>query len=278
MRVPAVAAAATVAAIIHAGPGCAADYALIFAGGSARFVADQGANATTLAAIAALLRNHGASRSIDFVLVGELPAECSATPECPASLLLRQRVEAVTAQLMALPATGNLVAQLRWQSIPPATPHVEGLQLRTVSPPPKAFSERCSYRLEIADPGLPPSLSATAGTASWIAVQGPGAVHITGDASIRVSSSSTAQKNTPATLTALESLKDRDLVLSSGSTQAQWTALQLHWEADGADVVVEDSSQPRDIDDVVLPWDPQPGTPRALPAESGCHMHFVLTQ
>jgi hypothetical protein len=27
----------------------------------------------------------------------------------------------------------------------------------------------------------------------------------------------------------------------------------------------------------VLPWDPEPGTAKAAPAESGCHMHFVLT-
>ena len=277
MRAHAVVAAATIAAIIHAGPGWAADYTFAFESGSAKFVADRGSNATTLSAIASLLRNHGASHSIDFVLVGELPAECSAAPDCPASLLLRQRVEAVTAQLLAQPTTGNLVAQLRWQSIPPATSHVEGLQLRTVSAPPKAFSDRCSYQLEIADPSLPPPLSAATGAASWIAVQGPGAVHITGDALLRVSSA-TAQKNAPATLTALESLKDHDVVLSSGSTQAQWTAMQLQWEADGADVVVQDSSQPRDIGDVVLPWDAQPSTPRAAPAESGCHMHFVLAQ
>lgn len=278
MSARAVAAAATFfVAIIHAGLGCAADYTLVFEGGSAKFVADQGGNATTLAAIAALLRNHGASHSIDFVFVGELPAECSATPDCPASLLLRQRVEAVTAQLLAQPAAGSLVGQLRWQSVPPATPHVEGLQLRSVSAPPKAFSDGCAYQLEIADPSLPPPLSAAGGTPSWIAVQGPGAVHITGDALMRVSSSS-AQKNAPATLTALESLKDHDVVLSSGSPQAQWTAMQLQWEADGADVVVQDSSQPRDIGDVVLPWDAQPSTPRAAPAESGCHMHFVRAQ
>lgn len=277
MSARAVAAATTIAAILHAGPVCAADYTVVFASGSAKFAADQGGNAKTLAAIASLLRNHGASHSIDFVLVGELPAECSASPDCPASLLLRQRVEAVTAQLMAQPATGSLVAQLRWQSIPPATPHVEGLQLRTVSASPRAFSDRCSYQLEIADPSLPPPLSGATGAPSWIAVQGPGTVHITGDALLRVSSS-TVQKSAPATLTALESLQDHDVVLSSGSPQAQWTAMQLQWEADGADVVVEDSSQPRDIGDVVLPWDAQPSTPRAPAAELGCHMHFVLSQ
>jgi len=277
MRVCAVAAAATLAAIIHASQACATDYTLVFASGSASFVADQGDNATTLAAIASLLRNHGAAHSIDFVLVGELPAECSVNPECPASLLLRQRVEAVTTQLMAQPAAGDLVAQLQWRSISPATPHVEGLQLRTVSAPPRAFSGRCSYQLEIADPRLPPPLSAATSAPSWITVQGPGSVHITGDALIRVSSNAT-EKSGPVTLTALESLKDHDVVLSSGSTQAQWTATQLQWEADGADVVVEDSSQPRDIGDVVVPWDAQPGPPRATPAESGCHMHFVLAQ
>lgn len=276
MSARAVAAAATLAAVFHASQGCAADYTLVFSSGSASFAADQGSNAAAITAIASLLRNHGVGHSIDFSLVGELPAECSANPGCPASLLLRQRVEAVTAQLMAQPGAGNLVAQLRWQPIPPATPHVEGLQLRTVSAPPKAFSDRCSYQLEIADPRLPPPLAAATSAPSWIAVQGPGAVHITGDALIRVSSG-TGKKDAPVTLTALESLKDHDVVLSSGSTQPQWTAMQLQWGADGADVIVQDSSQPRDIGDVVLPWDPEPDTAKAAPAESGCHMHFVLT-
>lgn len=271
------AAAATIAAMIYAAPGCAADYTLAFDSGSARFMADRGDNATTFSAIVSLLRAFNASHGIDFVLVGELPAECSATPDCTASLLLRQRVEAVTAQVTAQPAGGELIAQLRWQSIPPATPHVEGLQLRTVSAPPRAFSDRCSYQLEITDPRLPPPLPTAATTPSWVAVQGPGAVPITANTLIRISPGA-AQKNPPATLTALESLKDHDVVLSSGSAQAQWTAMQLQWEADDADVVVEDSSQPRDIGDVVLPWDTQPSAPRTLPPETGCHMHFVRAQ
>ncbi len=264
-------------ALCGAGIDRAAQYAFIFEKASGQFVPELADNRTTLAALHSLLEDYATARGLQFVLVGELPADCPATSDCPGAILLRQRAQAITSQLMLQPDGATLVAMLQWRAVPPATAHIEGLRLRVQPVTPTDFSDRCPYQLEVTDPRLPSLLTAGDDNQGWVGIQGLAAIPITEGAAIRVRAAHPAFSS--ATIVASESLSDHDVELISGPLQVQWSAEQLEWSDDGADVVIEGGAQPRDIGNVILPWNGDSGRQADnTTSTKGCRLHFVLSR
>jgi hypothetical protein len=264
---------------VSVGIASAAEYLFVFQPLDAHFVPELAANRESLAAALGLLRDYGMAESLHFVLIGELPAPCLAAADCEARSLLKRRVESITAEMAALPDGARWVTQLQWQPIPlgPAAARVEGLQLRLRLDPPSVFSGQCPYQLQVTDPRLPPQLptdDTQSGTQSdlWVSVRGLAAVPVSGAASMRV----TAAVRNSGTVTAIQKMDDHDALLGSGSMQAQWTAAQLNWNADAAEVDIDSAGRSRDIGNVILPWDDAPAGSSSSDAAQGCRVHFVL--
>jgi hypothetical protein len=269
-----------------------AEHVLTFRKGSAHFEIDLASNRVSFSSLISVLQNYGGQRSLQVLLVGELPPECSSAPDCQALALLMHRAEAVASDVQA---RGRLARPLMWRAIPPASSHVEGLRLRVLSVGTQEFSQHCPVQLEISDPRLPPVLESTDGSPGWIAVSGPGALPITLDASIRLRSSQ------PMRLTVRQSPPGGDAVLSSGASQAQWSARQLKWDQDAAEVIIEfsplagsatplvkpgaeaggpaglrgmgDPLRAADVGSQLRTWPTDP--PPAGPERPGCHIRFV---
>ena len=108
----------------------AEEYTFNFDPGSPQLVDSKGDNAANIGRVFSLMQDFGGGHGIQFVLLGEVPAECMAALKCDEAKLLRRRVEAVSERVIALSGSGNSVQQLRWRPVPPATPHLEGLTVR----------------------------------------------------------------------------------------------------------------------------------------------------
>ena len=184
--------------------------------------------------------------------------------------------------MAALPDGMRWVTQLQWQPIlgKPERIQAEVLRLLLRVDPPTVFSGQCPYRLQITDPRLPGELEVLGEElTTWVPMRGLTAVPVSGAASMRV----TPALRNSGTVTVTQRLNDHDALLGSGSAQAQWSADQLQWNADAADVDIDSASQPRDIGNVILPWDesarslPNIPTPSsAAMAPGSCRVHFVL--
>jgi hypothetical protein len=274
-----------------------AERVLTFRKGSAHFEIDLAGNRTSFASLLAVLQNYGAQRSLQVLLVGELPPECSTAPDCEALTLLMHRAEAVASDVLTQTG-GHLAHPLRWRAIAPAASHVEGLRLRVLSVGAQDFSQHCPYQVEISDPRLPPVLESTDGSQGWISLSGPAVVPMTIEASVRLKSSQ------PTQLTVRQSWRNGNVVLSTGASQAQWSARQLRWEQDAGEVIVDASplpgsarplvkplagagepSGPKGVGDELLqadvgpqlvPWTTDP--PPAPPEGAGCHIRFMLLE
>jgi len=125
---------------------------------------------------------------------------------------------------------------------------------------------------------LPPELAALgAEPNTWVPMRGLDSVPVSAAASMRV----TPAVRNSGPVTAIQRLNDHDTMLSSGSTRAEWSAGQLSWSAGAADVDIDGASRPRDIGNVILPWDENPAGPpsvgtTAAPGPASCRVHFVL--
>jgi hypothetical protein len=273
-------AAAAICAGSAMGTASAAEYLFVFEPVDAHFAPERADNRSSLAATLSLLQDYAGAEGVHFVLAGDLPAECVAAADCEARSLQKRRVDSIKAEIAALPDGARWSAQLQWQATPSASEgtHVEGLQLRLRLDPPSVFSGECPYQLQVTDPRLPAELSAAgAEPKAWVSVRGLDAIPISGAASMRA----TAAVRNSGTVTATQRLNDHDALLSSGSTQAEWSAGQLDWHADAADVDIGSASQPRDIGNVILPWDENPASLPTAGTNSGaafatCRVHFVL--
>jgi hypothetical protein len=273
-------AAAALFAALTAGPASAAEYLFAFEPLDAHFAPERADNRASLAAVVALLQDYGTAEGLHFVFVGEVPAECFAAAECDARSLHKRRLESIEVEMAALPDGARWAPQLQWQAIPMAaqSAHVEGLQLRLRVDSPSVFSGQCPYQLQVTDPRLPPQLAAVGGEPNaWVPMRGLAAVPVSGAASMRV----TPAVRNSGSVTATQRVNDHDALLGSGSTQAEWSAGQLNWSGGAADVDIDGASQPRDIGNVILPWDENP---RSLPSvvtttstgPASCRVHFVL--
>lgn len=272
---------AALLALCHAMSAGSAEYVLTFRKESARFEPDLADNRRSFTALVSLLQDFGSQPSLHIVLAGELRPACSAAPDCEALLL--NRVEALATQIMDRSGGPAWIRALRWRGIPGTAAPVEGLRLRLLSDGTPLFSARCPYQVELADPRLPPLLGAVPARFEWVTVQGPAAVPITIDAQLRVRSAARVE------ITAWESYGDARLPLGSGLSQAQWTARQLKWHANLADVIVtgppEDAGahvpgadrrpplERMDVGDELLdlPMGPLAPPPAAV---SGCHLRL----
>ena len=264
----------------------AAEYTFVFDPLDAHFSPQLAGNHDALTATVSLLQDYGGAEGVHFILVGALPADCLAAVDCDARDLLKRRVESLSAEVAASADGARLLTLLQWQSVPFASEslHVEGLQLRLRVDPPAVYSAQCPYDLQVTDPRLPAEVAATGDQPpSWVSVRGLVAVPISVAASVRVTS---AIRNS-GEVTATQRRKDHNARLNSGAIQAQWSASQLNWDADAADVEIASDSQPRDIGNVILPWaDPDTKSADSQPADTksadtsadseSCRLHFVL--
>ncbi len=260
----------------YTGTVSAAEYLYVFAPLEANFAPDLAGNRASMMATLSLLEDYSAAEGVHFVLAGELPAECAAAADCEARNLLKRRVESVTAALGALPDGARLVTLLQWQPIPPAPggSHVEGLELRLRLDPPAVFSGQCPFELQVTDPRLPAELFSSDHEANpWVSVRGLTSIPVSTAASMRATP---AVRNSGA-VTASQRTSDHNAILSSGAVQVRWTAEQLTWTGDAADVDIDSESEPRDIGNVILPWnDGQSGDSDAATTVGSCRVHFVL--
>jgi hypothetical protein len=253
--------AAAMFAQIAVGAASAAEYLFLFEPKDAHLTLERADNRASLTATLALLQDYGTAAGMHFVLVGDLPAECLAAADCEARSLQQRRVEAIQAAMAALPDGMRSVRQLQWQPIPvkPDRIHAEALRLLLRVDPPAVFSGQCPYQLQVTDPRLPAELEVLGEEPTeWVPMRGLTAVPVSSAASMRV----TPSVRNSGTVTVTQRLNDHDALLGSGSAQAQWSAGQLQWNADAADVDIDSASQPRDIGNVILPWDENP---RSLP-------------
>jgi hypothetical protein len=266
----------------------AAEYLFLFEPEDAHFTPALAENRSSLAAALALLQDYGTAVGMHFVLVGDLPAECLTAPDCEARSLQKRRVESIRAAMAALPDGTRWMTQLQWQPISttPEHIHAEVLRLLLRLDPPSVFSGQCPYQLQVTDPRLPAELEVLGEEpTAWVSMRGLTAIPVSGAASMRV----TPAVRNSGTVTVTQRLNDHDALLSSGSAQAQWSAGQLKWDADAADVDIDSASQPRDIGNIILPWEENPRslpsiatsastatTSSAATAPGSCRVHFVL--
>jgi hypothetical protein len=280
--------AAAMFAQMAVGTASAAEYLFVFEPEDAHLTLENADNRASLAATLVLLKDYGTAVGMHFVLVGDLPAECMAAAECEARSLQKRRVEAIQGAMAALPDGMPWVTQLQWQpiSMRPEGIHAEVLRLLLRVDPPTVFSGQCPYQLQVTDPRLPAELDVLGEEPTeWVSMRGLNAVPVSSAASMRV----TPAVRNSGTVTVTQRLDDHDALLSSGSAQVQWSAGQLQWNADAADVDIDSASQPRDIGNVILPWDENPRSLPNIPttasaattsstptAQGSCRVHFVL--
>jgi hypothetical protein len=280
--------AAAIFAQMAPGTASAAEYLFWFEPKEAHFAPERADNRGSLAATLALLKDYGTAVGMHFVLVGDLPAECLAAADCAARSLLQRRVESIRAAMAAMPDGRPWVTQLQSQpiSVKPERMHAEVLRLLLRVDPPSVFSGQCPYQLQVTDPRLPAELELLGEEPTvWVSMRGLTAVPVSSAASMRV----TPAVRNSGTVTVTQRLNDHDALLSSGLAQAQWSAGQLQWNADAADVDIDSASQPRDIGNVILPWDENPSSLPSIPTTASsattsstttppgsCRVHFVL--
>ena len=269
----------------------AKDYRFVFAPFEARFDPRLAQNRATLAAASQLMRDLAGAGSVRFVLVGERQADCAAADtRCDSEGLVRQRVEAVAAELLAQSSNPQLVDHLQWQGMAPVggAGHVEGLSLRLRILAADPRPDLCPYQVQISDPRLPPLVAPDNSDATeWVPVTGLGAISVSAQGSVRVVAG--AAPAGASFLTAIEMLPAGAVRLQSGVAQAQWRVTQMTWNAGAADVRISFGAQrgtlaasntdtptrSRGVGDVVQDW-PSPPAEAASPARA-CDLHFVLS-
>lgn len=256
-----------------AGSARADEYRFDFDPGSGQLLETKADNRSNLDKVLSLIRDFGGSHGIQFVLLGEVPVQCLADLKCDAVKLLRQRVEAVSERVIALSGSGDSLQGLRWQPVPPATPHLEGLKLRIRDLASQVLSRQCPFRVQVRDPQLPPTIAPDGTDQDWVTIVGTAPVPVTDRTSIRIRSG--AGESSQSELAARQVFKDHQTPLVSGSDQIQWSAAQLIWGEGGAEVIVEQRLVSRDITNEVLPWNPD-GTSSVPSAADvpGCRIRF----
>lgn len=270
-------AAAVAVLLLHGWSAWADEYNFIFDPGSAQFVESKAGNRENVGRVLSLIQDFGGTHGIQFVLLGEVPADCLADLKCSDATLLRQRVEAVSGSVIALSGSGKSIQALRWQPIAPATPHLEGLRLRIRDFASQVFSAQCPYHVQLSDPRLPMTMAPDGADQVWATVVGSAPVPVTDRTSIRVQSGSA--QSSQAELAARQSFKGHEAMLGSGSEQIQWSAAQFSWEDGGADVIVEERLVSRDIGNELLPWNTDGSSPSPPASDAaGCRINFQLLQ
>ncbi len=270
-------AAAAAALLLCACGARAEEYTFQFDAGSAQFVESKGDNRQNVGRALSVIQDFGGAHGIQFVLLGEVPAECMADLKCEEVKLLRLRVEAVSERVIALSGSAGYAQLLRWQPVPPAVPHLEGLRLKIRDFASQVFSAQCPYHVQVSDPRLPGTLAAAGADQDWVTMVGTASVPVTENSSIRIRSASA--HSSQAELAARQSFKDHETTLSSGSEQIQWRAAQLQWGEGAAGVIVEDKLVSRDIDNELLPWNGDNSAPAPAASDgAGCRINFQLLE
>lgn len=260
----------------------AEDYRFTFGPGDARFDPALAQNRAAVAATLRLLREFADAGGVRFVLVGE---EETGT-------LVRQRVEAVAAELTATSADPDLATRLQWQATPVVRGpgHVEGLSLMLRVEATVPSSTRCPYQVQIADPRLPPVITRAHTEVEWVPAVGLAAIPVSPQGSVRILSGDAAAGD--GFFTAVEILPQGPVRLQSGVSQAQWQVTRMTWDSGAADVRIDPGSSrseivaadadsgvhKRDIGNVVQDWKPPQDTHAggAGPMQA-CDFHFVLS-
>lgn len=253
----------------------AEEYLLNFDPGSSKLPDLRSDSGRVIAQVLSLVRDYGGTHGIQFVLLGELPADCVDDLKCEDAGILRKRVAAVYEYVDAQSGLSDAAQKLRWQPVARTTPHIEGLRIGVRSFLSQTFTPHCPYQVQVSDPQLPKSLVKDKADEDWVTVIGPDPVPVTNQSTIRIRSP--AAQAAQVEVSAKQLTKDGQAVLGTGSDQLQWSATQFEWDGDRAEVGVTAAQVSRDIGDEIRPWDTNGGSLSPPASElSGCRISFSL--
>ena len=269
--------ATTIALLAMSSAAATATYEFAFETGSAHPI-DDSTNTRTLTAVASLLHDYQSAVGLHFILIGQLPPACGEASECPEQRLLKQRVVTVIDRLMgAQPKGTNSAAQLRWESVVADGSRAETLWLGIRINESALWSAECPYHLQVNDPRLPPRLPTDGGDVQWIDLQGLNAVPLTAAAVVRVRLAESPDPS--ASISVIQVLDGKERVLGRSRAEVQWSANDIHWSSDAADIDIDPQLPSRDIGNALLPWDDADhAVAQRAAAPKHCRTHFFLAR